>query len=297
PLRYADHVSSYDVSFLTGSSFAVFASAAQVGFFLESQSRFKSDDPEPLITTGNLIVTSSGTNQLSVGTADFSVEIEIPGNPEIPFIHNTIDYYAWLHFRYFVDGEPVGGTSSGNGFVFTTAVEDIPTFENVEDNGDWFIAGASLDGTSIVSNGSFSTTIQVPGAADSADSSQTQSANAGSNQTNFGASFGGVGTTTTYSGFNAGVGALVVSGAPINPNAPPIDVTISQAGNDVLVSGATASLILQDVQLSEWQAVASTQLLGTSGTDDITGSSGGSIFGTMKLRSRANGAQIRGQRR
>ena len=193
------------------------------------------------------------------------------------------ELYYWVDFL----ANPTGSTSWGpNGRKGFDTIGEIPAFTSLEHVG-FFITGGTLQGSTITSNGQFRALLPDQELDDNSPPSPPDS---GSNQTNFGASFGGAGTTTTYTGFNAAVGVVVVSGAPINPNAPPTDVTISQAGNDVLVSGATGSLILQDVQLSEWQAVASTQQLGTSGTDHITGSSAGELIACGSGSDTLNGA-------
>lgn len=268
-VTYAQHVNAYDVSFLTNSNYSVFASAAQVGFFTEVDARLRNDEREEIITTGN------GTRTLDVGTAYASVLIEIEDAPF--FVDHIREYYAWLHFRYQIDGVWTGGISEGGApFQFTTDINDIPTFENIEDIGDWFLVGASLDGTSIVANGAFFTSIQVP----EGPGGNNRGGDTGSNQSNFIGTFGGVGTTVTYAGFSASKNALLVRGTPIDPNTPPSGITVSQSGGNVHVSGASGVIILEDVDLTAWQTEAQGQILGSQSADEIDGTSVGEVIST-----------------
>ena len=274
---FAQHVNAYTVSFLAESSVSVYAAAAQVGYTVLHDTRYPQQDPETEIDYWG------GTIAVSTANATVSIEGVLPqttdpdGGDDPDPIPLMYDYYAWQHFQYQTDSGWVDGSVDGETFGFLTDFNNVPAIDNPDYVGGWFLVGASLggnSGTSIVASGAFSTSIQVP---DTSGGSNT-GGDAGSNESNYRATPGGAGTTTTYTGFNTALNTLLIAGAALDPNAPPAGTTVIQSGANVVVSTAEGDIVLEDTDLAAWQATAQSQVLGTAADDTATGTTDGELI-------------------
>ncbi len=130
----------------------------------------------------------------------------------------------------------------------------------------WYVAGGSFVGTSLVTNNDITAIMPNSSGREKIGEEIFVSANVGDGQ-------------KTYTNFDIFKNAISIAGTSINPTLQQAGVSISQQGDDVLITyGNGDTITLLGVSLADWQSAAGQQFLGTSANDTFTGTDQAELF-------------------
>jgi len=178
---------------------------------------------------------------------------------------------------------------SPSGEPWVNSLGEVQSFSNVNQVGDWFVAGGSFNGASLVSSSSI--VAVMPNAegedtvfdwlnsvtASSGLENQTDTTNSSAQAGSSGSDSFQVNTgegTTLVSGFDIDNDIVEIDEVVVDPSAPPAGAMISQSGaNAVIQYGTSDQIVLVGIDTTQWMAATSTITVdGTTGNDVIDGS-------------------------
>ncbi|WP_170431713.1 calcium-binding protein [Ruegeria arenilitoris] len=199
----------------------------------------------------------------SYGAISFIVDGN--GNPSFPewFDQTRLaeaDFNAPHEWR-FGDATPEEATDA---IIYFWYPDDFSDFHaSSGSNVKWFVAGGKFAGDTLVSDGSITATMPDVDPPEQVAANTEVSVEPGNGN-------------KSLSGFEVTSSTIVISGVPIDPNTPPAGVTVSQQNNNVAVGyGNNEVITLLNVSLTDWQAAASSQVLGTDASETLTGTTEG----------------------
>lgn len=198
---------------------------------------------------------------------DVHENLDADGNSTDDYLH--VQQHTWLDYIAYPNGSSVPQGVSPEFRIGYDELDSIGTFHDSSQL-PFFIIGGTLEGQALSPDGRFYVSLPNPDG--------SLGSGRGSNRTNYNGSTFGAEITTTYSGFAAASSVFVLNSAPVDPNAPVAGTVISQDGANVLISSSDGDVVLQDVDLTEWQAAAQLQILGASGAETLYASSSAEVI-------------------
>ncbi len=193
-------------------------------------------------------------------------------SPQHVYIEAETITHFWISFSADPDGDGTDSSSWSPGAQLHAGaygvrqLSSLGTFTDASQMGPWFVVGGYFGSQGLVSGGAGgSITATIPNPPE----------DAGSGATNL-SSNGGI---SIINNFNVSANAVVLNGAPLNPNSPGAQVTLTQSGSDTEIrENGSLLATLVGVSLSAWQTAAATQYLGSASADTLTGAGAANLF-------------------